>query len=91
MHNLQNTFFTLSTNICKLLDLLWCGLPKHLTGDRVINRVVLYYTPDLQWISYMNYNFFFSVRLDVMRATLDSTSISIAFMKVYHSLTHDVV
>jgi hypothetical protein len=79
------TINRISTNLCKLFDVIWEGFPPHLKMDRVVSRVVLYYTPHQQSVSYMNYNFFLSARLHTMRAVLDSTSISITFMKVYHS------
>jgi hypothetical protein len=75
----------ISKSLCKFLDLIWEGLPDSARSGRVISRVVVYYFEDLCSIGYMNYNFFYSSRLGDESAVLDSSSILIAFMKVYHT------
>ena len=84
MTEFYNTIRRISTNLCKLFDIVWMGLPKVCIEDRVISRIILYYSRYDNWIGYMNYNFFLSLRCGYDRATINSSTMSIVFMKVYH-------
>lgn len=84
MSEFYNIIRRMSTNLCKLFDIIWVGLPKNIIEDRVISRVILYCSRYDNWIGYMNYNFFLSLRCGHDRATINASTISIVFMKVYH-------
>lgn len=84
-NELDESMSRISKSLCKFLDLIWEGIPEIIRDGRVITRVIVYYFEDLCSIGYMNYNFFFTARLGDEPAVLDSSSISIAFMKVYHT------
>ncbi len=84
-NELDELMSRISKSVCKFLDLIWEGLPNSIRDGRVITRVIVYYFEDLCSIGYMNYNFFFTSRLGNDPAVLDSSSVLITFMKVYHT------